>query len=62
MQTSRQLSDVLGAHAVVRIDKLSIRVRIEDSREVWGRTDYRITPLAGSGHQWVSAARVTIEN
>ena len=66
MKTAHELSDVLGAHAVVRFDShgqtINVRVRIEDSREVWGRTDYRITPIAGTGRQWVSAERVTIDN
>lgn len=35
--------------------KVSVNVRILDAREVFGRADLRITPVSGSGEQWVSA-------
>lgn len=38
---------------------LAVRVTILDARRVWNRTDYLVTPVAGSGQQWVSADRVT---
>ena len=38
---------------------LAVRVHIIDARRVWNRTDYLVTPVAGTGQQWVSADRVT---
>jgi hypothetical protein len=34
--------------------------RILDARERFGRTDYLITPIGGSGQTWVSSERVSI--
>jgi hypothetical protein len=38
---------------------LTVRVNILDARKVWNRVDYLITPVAGTGQQWVSATTVT---
>jgi hypothetical protein len=38
---------------------LAFRVTIKDARKVYGRTDYLVTPVSGSGEQWVSAERVS---
>ena len=61
MQTARQLTEVLGGHGNLRIDKLIVRVRVDDIREVFGRTDYLVSPVAGSGQQWVAADRVKVD-
>ncbi len=33
---------------------LNITVKILDVRSAFGRTDYQVTPVAGSGVKWVS--------
>jgi hypothetical protein len=38
---------------------LKVPVTVKDAREVYGRTDYLVTPIGGSGEKWVEAYRVT---
>lgn len=38
----------------------SITVHVRDVRQVWGRTDLLVAPVAGSGEMWVSAGRVSL--
>lgn len=42
-------------------NNLTIDVIISDTREVWGRTDYLITPVSGSGDKWVSDYKISID-
>jgi hypothetical protein len=37
---------------------LTFRVLIRDARQAFGRLDYQIEPVGGSGLQWVKADRV----
>jgi hypothetical protein len=37
---------------------LLVEVTVEDTREVYGRTDYLVRPRAGAGFAWVSSERV----
>jgi hypothetical protein len=61
--TAKHLNANIGKTAILSVEKtLKVMVRILDCREVWGRQDYEITPLAGDGKQWVSADRVKVDN
>ena len=37
----------------VHFNKLKVKVRVIDFRKAFGRDDVLITPVAGSGEQWV---------
>lgn len=39
---------------------LRVSVTIGNARSVFGRLDYYVTPIAGSGSAWVSADRVAV--
>ena len=62
MNSARAMTDVIGGHGVLREGVLYIRVRVEDVRTVFDRVDYLVTPVAGSGRQWVSADRVKLDD
>ena len=62
MTSARAMTDVIGGHGVLREGVLYIRVRVEDVRTVFDRVDYLVTPVAGSGRQWVSADRVKLDD
>lgn len=49
-----------GRIAMLNVDDLRVRVKILDTRRVFGRIDHQVSPEAGFGTQWVSADRVTI--
>lgn len=44
----------------VTFDKLTVAVKILDSRKVYGRIDVLVTPKHGSGEQWIDLARVKV--
>jgi len=40
---------------------VSIRVTVHDVRQVFGRRDYLVEPVAGRGRAWVSSDRVRLD-
>ena len=42
-------------------DLVRVRVNILDARQVYDRVDLLITPIGGSGKQWVSIQKVFVE-
>jgi len=48
------------AKVLLGSDWVRIAARIMDIRHSYGRTDYLITPVGGSGQLWVSAGRLTV--
>ena len=59
--TTAELAKLLNRTATIDHDGLSVRVRILDGRQAYGREDVLVTPLEGSGERWVSAERVRLE-
>lgn len=60
--TAAQSLEVLGRYsqgATLSTDGLSVAVTVQDVRQVWGRTDLLVSPVAGSGQIWVSQDRVS---
>lgn len=51
-----------GGEGYVTFDKLSVLVRVVDSRKVFGRIDVLVTPVNGYGEQWISMDRVEKRN
>jgi hypothetical protein len=58
--TGFDLADHIGRTGSLRVGELKIDVRIADARQVWGRLDYLVSPVAGQGAEWVSAERVAL--
>lgn len=40
---------------------MTVAVRILDAKHIYGVTRVQVTPVAGSGKQWVDRGRVTLE-
>lgn len=59
--TARVMVALAPERGVVEVDGLQVLVRVLDARTVWGRVQYLVTPVAGSGQRWVDAARVMAE-
>lgn len=51
---------VVGKQATIDISGMAVRVMILDTRTVYGRADYKITPVHGAGACWMSAQNVSI--
>ena len=43
-------------------EQFRVAVTVEDVRTLWGRKQYQITPVDGSGRRWVMAEAVTLED
>jgi hypothetical protein len=56
--TAASLAIFVGCTGQLRSGDLWVDIRIKDARKVWDRTDFLVTPAAGTGEQWVSADRV----
>jgi hypothetical protein len=53
----------IGKHGMLRIQDspLRIRVIINDVRNIrYGNVDFLVSPIGGTGEQWVSESRVTL--
>jgi hypothetical protein len=59
--STKNLKDRIGKTVAVRLEegKLTVACKVVDARVNYGRTDYLVTPVAGSGETWVGDARVT---
>ena len=43
----------------ITADDLTIDILALEDRRVYGRTEYLVTPTAGSGEKWVQSQRIT---
>ena len=48
----------IGTVAIMRQDEFLIRMKVLDARFTCGHTDYKVTPVAGSGEKWVRETRL----
>jgi len=51
---------LIGGVVMMQFENLHILVTIQDTRNVWGRTDFLVAPVEGMGSQWVSSDRIRI--
>jgi hypothetical protein len=63
VRTSLDMATAIGRRGSMRVrgSSLGFFVDVVDVRERFGQTDYLVTPVAGSGTQWVAAFNVTLE-
>ena len=59
--TTAEIAALLGKTATYRCNGLDVAVKILDARAVFGRIDYQITPVAGSGSAWVQSLAIDEE-
>jgi len=53
------MKHLIGQIGDIHISGLTITVEISDSRNRYGKTDLRVTPLSGSGSIWKESDNVT---
>lgn len=58
--TAKEQVEMVGRTVWLHADGLMVDVRITDVRAAYGRTDYLVTPIAGTLSVWVSSSRVTV--
>lgn len=63
LTTAREMSAPIGSHGLYDTGTdLHFTVRIVDTRQRYGQTDYLIVPVAGRGERWVAHHKVRITN
>ncbi len=60
--TARDLSEFVGRTGIMPIGMLRIPVLIVDARSRYGSIDVQVTPVGGQGSQWITAARVKLDD
>ena len=55
---AKQLSENLGKQGLLSISNMQVLVNITDARTVFGRIDYQVSPVNGTGSTWVESNRV----
>lgn len=56
-----ELHEYVGYEGRVRLGNLLVGVRVIDVRANFGRVDYKVTPLNGTGEIWVGQGRFVAE-
>lgn len=60
--TTNELKVNIGKTGTCQFDSIRGPVTVIDTRKVFGRIDYLIQIVGGSGQQWVSSDRVTVSD
>ncbi len=58
--TAREMIPAIGAVVLVRCEDLQVRCTVQDVKSSYGRSRLLVTPIAGTGAQWVELARVEL--
>jgi hypothetical protein len=64
MTTALDMIPALGARVLVRCDAsreaMQVECTVKNVKNSWGKPRLLVTPVAGSGEQWVELERVTV--
>lgn len=58
--TAREAKQLMGKTGSLELGGLSVSVKILDVRESYGRVDFLVSPVAGSGQVWKSESNVKV--
>jgi hypothetical protein len=63
MGTYGEMAGLIGREGTLRVQRegFTVRVRVLDVRVNYGRKDYLVEPIDGTGQAWVSAGRVKLK-
>jgi hypothetical protein len=53
--------NLTGTVGTISIGKMTINMRILDTRSVYGRTECLVEPVSGSGQAWVTLGKITVK-
>lgn len=48
----------IDGEGYIQLDKMKVKVKVIDARKSYGRDDVLVTPVSGSGSQWVDLTRL----
>lgn len=52
---------LIGSLGLVTCDDLEVEVRVENARVRFGHIDLLVTPISGTGEQWIEKHRIKIK-
>ena len=58
--TVNQMMMAIGKETMVRMEGLSIRCRIVDAKQAYGKVRLLVEPAAGMGCQWIEMSRISV--
>lgn len=61
-ERSTDLSTYRGRSGTIAVNALTIGVEIKDARLRFGHLDLLVSPLHGSGEQWIESHRVVVDD
>lgn len=56
----KELMKIIGKKGKYNIDGFVVDVEVTDAKVVFGRTDYQIKPVCGSGSKWVESSSIKV--
>jgi len=59
--TVQQLLPAVGSEVSIRVQDLVIRVTVLDAKNSYGQIRLLVTPVTGSGQQWIELGRLVVE-
>lgn len=64
MATAVELADYVRRTGTLTIpsgEGFKVKIRVVDARAIFGRTELRVTPIAGSGETWATVQSVALD-
>ena len=61
MTVKEMIHEMKGQQALWSVNTLKVLVDIRDIRDVFGRVDFLISPVGGSGEKWVQKGSLTFQ-
>lgn len=60
MTTANDMTPVIGQTVQLRVEDIKVLVMVLNAKNSYGRLRLLVTPVAGSGEQWVEMSRVSL--
>lgn len=59
--TAREAMQAVGKTGALQLGPFAVSVKILDVREVYGRVNFLVTPIAGEGQAWKAETSVKVQ-
>ena len=58
--TATQMLPAIGQTVMVSFESLNVACKVTDVKTAWNKVRLQVTPLTGSGAQWVEMQRIDV--
>lgn len=56
--TANQMQPAIGETIAIRLESLTVNVRVMDAKTAWGNVRLLVRPCMGEGETWIDCSRV----